>query len=375
MNLSTQLEELLSVEAFAFCRNVSSFGAEEGVSVWLTGGLVRDLFLGRSSKDLDISVSSMGVGFAEKLSRRYNIDVTAKFERYGCVALRLEDGSRCDIVPLRKEHYPAPAAPPEITFIDSIEEDLLRRDFSLNAMALSLQNSDFGELYDFYGGHEDLKTQTLRILHDQSFMDDPVRIFRGIRFAVRMNLALALETKDVLFDSYNKGAMKALPNKVFLREFESTFSSANISSLFKVLNEWELLKQMEWPGFSSGSPDSIVVKIDLIHGIIKSFLRNGKSIRTRKCSWLSVLAVIVLVPPKAHNYFLRRFTPPGHIVAYLDEVKKLYIEMKTGLSSGIEALREVLKRPRKTEILVGAIAVASNSKDDEMHFHEALNML
>jgi tRNA nucleotidyltransferase (CCA-adding enzyme) len=373
MNLSAELEELLSPEAFQFCRDVSALGAEDGVGVWLTGGLVRDLILGRSSKDLDISVSSRGTDFAKKLSKRFGIALSTVFERYGCVVLRLADGSRCDMVPLRQECYRAPAAPPEITYIDSIERDLFRRDFTVNAMAISLSHTEFGELRDFYGGLEDLHTKTLRVIHDKSFMDDPVRIFRGIRFAARMNLILAPESRDVLFRSYDEGALNFLKSDVFLREFESTFSAPHISLILGHLDNWAVFQQLGWPGLAEGFPPVVVTRLSLIWDIISTLLRSRRTLRVRKCSWLAVLAVLVLIPSGGMDYFMVRFSVPRYLVAYLDEVQVFSSELVSSLNAGSAALVECLKRPRKTETLVGAIAVASHNEEEKRRYIESLS--
>jgi len=345
VNLKSEFERLLSPVELKFCYALSTLAFDDGVRAWLTGGIVRDLLLGKGSKDLDISVSACDSSFVEKVANSMGLSVTARFEHYGCIVLKLSDGSRCDVLSLRKESYSRPAAVPDITFIDSIEKDLYRRDFTINAMAVSLNRENFGELLDFYGGYEDLQNRLLRVIHRKSLLDDPVRIFRGIRFAVRMDLSLADETTVILNEAYRQKALFALSSEVFLRELEHTFKAIAPVTAIDMMNQWRLWDALGWPG----NIGEILSHASFLRAVIEEVRKNKGYIKSRKCFWLGALSLLVLTPPQGLDYFCRRFSPPSYILNYLNEVKRLYLKLKD------TSVAEILVKPRKAEVLTGAL--------------------
>lgn len=158
--------------------------------VYLVGGAVRDLLLGRSRADLDLVVEGDAAALAARLGA-----TTAEHERFGTAKVVL-DGHEVDIATARRETYPEPGALPVVEPADSIEQDLARRDFTINAMALSLE--DPAEPIDAHGGRADLGAGQLRVLHAGSFVDDPTRALRAARYAARFGFALEPETERLL---------------------------------------------------------------------------------------------------------------------------------------------------------------------------------
>jgi tRNA nucleotidyltransferase (CCA-adding enzyme) len=167
-------------------RELGRLADESGISLYLVGGVVRDLLLKRATWDLDLTVEGDGMVFARAVADCYGAGV-ALFEQFATARLTLPDGLKVDIASTRSESYTKPAALPDVT-PSSLRDDLYRRDFTINAMAIQLNVNAFGTLQDPYQGQRDLKTKTLRVLHDNSFLDDPTRIFRGIRFVQRFGL-------------------------------------------------------------------------------------------------------------------------------------------------------------------------------------------
>ena len=157
-------------------------------AVYLVGGAVRDILLGEPGFDVDIAVEGDAIAFARALAEPLGGRVTAH-EKFGTAAVLYGEHERVDVVTTRTEFYDAPAALPSVERA-AIREDLFRRDFTLNAMAVSLKAADFGRLVDPFGGRRDLETGTLRVLHNLSFIDDPTRIFRAIRYESRYGLRL-----------------------------------------------------------------------------------------------------------------------------------------------------------------------------------------
>jgi tRNA nucleotidyltransferase (CCA-adding enzyme) len=156
--------------------------------VYLVGGTVRDILLGEDSFDVDIAVEGDAIAFARALGRSLGGRVTPH-EKFGTAVVKYSDDQRVDVVTTRTEFYDAPGALPTVERA-GLREDLYRRDFTINAMAASLKPDDFGRLVDPYGGRDDLENGVLRVLHNLSFIDDPTRIFRAIRYEARYGLRL-----------------------------------------------------------------------------------------------------------------------------------------------------------------------------------------
>jgi tRNA nucleotidyltransferase (CCA-adding enzyme) len=151
--------------------------------VYLVGGAVRDVLMGEPAFDLDIAVEGDGIAFGQTLADALG-GRAVPHEKFGTSIVLLPDGERVDVATTRTEFYDHPAALPRVEQA-SIRQDLFRRDFTVNAMAASLQGGDFGRLVDPFGGLADLEHGRIRVLHNLSFIDDPTRIFRAIRYENR----------------------------------------------------------------------------------------------------------------------------------------------------------------------------------------------
>jgi tRNA nucleotidyltransferase (CCA-adding enzyme) len=164
-------------------------------NTYLVGGIVRDALLGIPNYDIDIVVEEDGIGFGQKLADRFD----AKLEthrKFGTSVIVLENGQHIDIATSRVEYYKKPAALPIIES-GSIKQDLARRDFTINSLAVSLNKKNYGEILDYFGGRQDLKDKKIKILHKISFIEDPTRIFRAVRFEKRLGFLMDRVTEDL----------------------------------------------------------------------------------------------------------------------------------------------------------------------------------
>ena len=166
---------------------VTSLG-ERAEGIYLVGGTVRDILLGEESFDVDIAVEGDAIAFARALASALGGRFTPH-EKFGTAVVQYGDGGRVDVVTTRTEFYDAPGALPTVERA-GLREDLFRRDFTINAMAVSLKPDDFGRLVDPFGGRDDVVTGVVRVLHNLSFIDDPTRIFRAIRYEARYGFRL-----------------------------------------------------------------------------------------------------------------------------------------------------------------------------------------
>jgi len=166
---------------------VASIG-DRAEGVYLVGGTIRDILLGERSFDVDIAVEGDAIAFAYALAEALGGRATPH-QKFGTAVITYGDHEHIDVVTTRTEFYDAPGALPTVERA-GLREDLYRRDFTINAMAASLAPADFGRLVDPFGGRADLEARVLRVLHNLSFIDDPTRIFRGIRYEARYGFRL-----------------------------------------------------------------------------------------------------------------------------------------------------------------------------------------
>lgn len=195
--LPQDIKDLVSV-----CGEVAQ---NSGIRAYLVGGFVRDLILGVKNFDLDIVVEGDGIKFAEDLSIKLNGHLTCH-RRFGTATVSISKLKKVDIASSREECYPEPACLPSVK-AGSVKDDLKRRDFTINAMAISINKDDFGSIIDYFCGREDLKTGNIRILHDLSFIDDPTRILRAVRFAERYSFRIEKNTLMQLKKANNLGML------------------------------------------------------------------------------------------------------------------------------------------------------------------------
>ena len=181
---------------------VGKIADELKMKAYIVGGPVRDKLLGMPNYDLDFVVEGDGIKFAEVLNKKLKGRLIT-YKAFGTATIELK-GKRIDVVTARKESYKYPAAYP-IVKPGAIKDDLFRRDFTINAMALAIDKKGFGRLVDFYGGQKDLTKGVIRVLHDKSFMDDPTRIFRAVRFSVRFGFKIEPHTKRLMKEAVMGG--------------------------------------------------------------------------------------------------------------------------------------------------------------------------
>jgi tRNA nucleotidyltransferase (CCA-adding enzyme) len=175
--------ELSGLTALAKVFEAVAAASEPYDGVYLVGGTVRDILLGEPNFDVDIAVEGDAIGLARSVADALDGRVRAH-SKFGTAVVVYGDDQRVDVVTARTEFYHAPAALPSVEHA-TIREDLFRRDFTINAMAVSLKGEDFGRLVDPFHGRRDLEAKTIRVLHNLSFIDDPTRIFRAIRYESR----------------------------------------------------------------------------------------------------------------------------------------------------------------------------------------------
>jgi len=231
--LRTTLKNRFKPALWQVLQDIAAAAQQRGWHVYLVGGAVRDLLLHRGataeqSPDLDLVVDGFyqtarvgaGVDLAEVIQARYpevDLQTYGRFQTAALVWHKDLDhplaALMVDIATARTEFYPYPAANPEVE-ASSIQQDLYRRDFTINAMAIRLTEPGAGQLLDFFGGLVDLQQQTIRVLHPNSFIEDPTRIYRAVRFAVRLEFTLDPQTEGFIHHAIESGIYAQMQQQV-----------------------------------------------------------------------------------------------------------------------------------------------------------------
>jgi poly(A) polymerase len=238
MNSEQTYKEFLKLKIF---KHISHVATNENIEAYVIGGFVRDSFLKRiNNKDIDIVVKGNGIEFARKLANFLGIKKISTFKTYGTAMLRFDDYD-IEFVGARKESYSHDSRNPVVEN-GSIKDDQNRRDFTINALALSLNKDNFGELIDPFNGMEDLYFRTIKtpLNPDITFSDDPLRMMRAVRFASQLDFVLEAKTLESI--SKNKKRIKIVSAERIHIELNKIIASKKPSIGFNLLFETGLLE-------------------------------------------------------------------------------------------------------------------------------------
>ncbi|MDX9702609.1 MAG: CBS domain-containing protein [Candidatus Auribacterota bacterium] len=204
----TKIEAVMTAEIMKVIEEIGQLADKYVYNVYLVGGVVRDILLGKKNFDLDIVVEGNGMEFARLLAGHFSGFCTLH-AKFATGVVTLLSGLKIDIATARMEYYQSPGALPTIE-TGSIKHDLSRRDFTINAMALKINASEFGELIDYFGGQQDIKNNIVRVMHNLSFIEDPTRIFRAIRFEQRLGFRIEKHTENLIKRAVNADLYKCI---------------------------------------------------------------------------------------------------------------------------------------------------------------------
>jgi len=221
---------------------IGAIADKNNIKIFVVGGFVRDLLFGRQDEDIDIVVEADAIRFAKILSEEFGIKFI-KHEGFKTATFR-KNGFRIDLATARKEFYAKPAVLPKIEPAN-IKEDLFRRDFTVNAMAISLNKDTFAELIDMYGGRQDLRYKKIRVLHDRSFIDDPTRIFRAIKFEQRLGFKIELYTLNLIKGAIALGLIEKLKKQRIKKEIDLILKEPKKDKIISRMHEFGIGRFIE----------------------------------------------------------------------------------------------------------------------------------
>lgn len=283
-NVADLMENSFSLKTLSLLRRVGTKAHELGMKAYLVGGTVRDILMGVHNMDIDISVE----GDAEKLVTSWDEPGcrATLHGRYKTGTITFPDGEKVDVATARREFYEYAAATP-IVQNSSLKQDLSRRDFTVNAMSISLDENDWGILTDNFGGRADLKDKLLKILHNLSFVEDPSRVLRGVRLEQRLNMSFEDNTMRLLKSAVRGGLLECLSTTRVRTELELISKESCFRKIFARMRDlgiWEAL----FPGMK------VTSNVDGRLHIMEHFMQQTKKhgIDFKGMEWLVGMAVV-----------------------------------------------------------------------------------
>ncbi len=268
-SINSRLDAAYSPEAQHILALAARLASEHGWEVYLVGGWVRDALLGITNTDLDISVVGDAHALAALLAQETGSEVEAH-DRFDTATLTVQNRRpdvqtlqpskskiqnpkskiHLDLVTARRERYETPGALPTVE-AGTIWDDLVRRDFTVNSMAASLTADGPGELVDPHGGLADLNAGLIRVLHTQSFQDDPTRLIRAVRFAERLGFRIEQETLELALQAIRDGALYTVSTDKVVRELLKVLEEPNAGAMLARLEKMGILQSihpaLHWP--------------------------------------------------------------------------------------------------------------------------------
>ncbi|WP_448588437.1 CBS domain-containing protein [Thermocrinis sp.] len=315
----------LSPEVERIAKDVGKVCKELGFRGYLVGGVVRDIVMGKPIWDLDFVIEGDGLRVAERIASIYGVNVHP-FPQFGTAHLRVGQ-FKLEFATTRRETYPHPGAYPLVEPA-SLKEDLIRRDFTINAMAISVMEEDLGTLIDYFGGLRDMKSKLIRILHPLSFVEDPVRILRALRFAGRFDFKLSKSTEKALTNALTLGVLKHAPKGRLLNELKLVFREEKLLDILRLYKHYKVMEQLtedfQWTL-------TLELKLEKLREVIAWHrIEFGKDI---EYGWLYL--ILLLENVKGED-FLVGMSAPGW-------VRELYSFYKTQANDVIRKLQQASK--------------------------------
>ncbi len=242
-NIKKLMLKNLSLKLFRFLESLGEVAEQTGYKIFIVGGFVRDLLLGVDNLDIDIVVEGNAIEFTEKLKGYLDIKADVHNKFLTAKVFFVQEEIEIDFATARTEYYEYPGALPNVDQTH-LKKDLYRRDFTINAMAIALNNGSFGRLIDYFGSRKDIQSGNIKILYNTSFIDDPTRILRGIRYEQRYGFSLEERTLEHLEKALEDEYLEKISGGRIRYELNRILEEENRIDIIKRLGELNVIKHL-----------------------------------------------------------------------------------------------------------------------------------
>lgn len=238
--MAGMLRERLPGKVFGLLKEFGKVADRLGFNAYLVGGLVRDVLLKRDNLDVDIVIEGDGISFAQAFAEHHDVRVRSH-KKFGTAVVIFPDGFKVDVASARMEYYESPGAPPVVE-TSSLKMDLFRRDFTINTLAIKLNERHYGTLIDYFGAQKDIKDKVVRVLHNLSFIEDPTRVLRAIRFEQRFGFKIGKLTLALMKNAVKINCFKDLSGRRFFLEMKLILKEEDPIKEIERMEEFNLLQ-------------------------------------------------------------------------------------------------------------------------------------
>lgn len=265
-NIASLLRRELPEETVRILEEAGKLGDRLRMPVYAVGGFVRDLLLHRKNLDIDLSVEGDGILFAERLAEHLDGRIRPHL-KFKTAIVFYDNGAggeqHLDVATARLEYYEYPGALPTVE-LSSIKMDLFRRDFTINALAIQLNPDRFGMLIDPFGAQRDMKERSIAVLHSLSFIEDPTRILRAVRFERRFNFKISVQTERLIKNALSLDMVAHLSGPRVFNELKHVFDEREAPSCIRRMDNWNLLRMIHPALKLTPGKDILITSIDEI---------------------------------------------------------------------------------------------------------------
>ncbi len=303
------MRERLPKPILSILAQAGQVAKELGFQAYVVGGFVRDLFIRQDNLDVDLVIEGDGIAFAKTFAARYGARARV-FQKFKTAVIIFPDGFKIDVATARTEYYDSPGALPIVEY-SSIKMDLYRRDFTINTLAVNLNPEEFGMLLDFFGAHRDMKERCISVLHNLSFVEDPTRVFRAIRFEQRFGFRISKLTINLIHNAVKNNFFDRLSGVRLFHELELILHEGNPIPAIARLAELDLLKAIHprlW--FDEGTRNMLERVQAVLSWMDLSYLEEKYE------RWLVYfLGLVEPLNPDEIKDLMQRFRPPPKLAA------------------------------------------------------------
>jgi tRNA nucleotidyltransferase (CCA-adding enzyme) len=370
-NVSKKMQKQLPKRIMNLLRLLGAYGSERKTPVYVVGGFVRDLLLNVENLDVDIVVEGDGPEFGKFVAEQLMIKYVVH-EKFNTCSLFFKDGFRIDVATARTEYYESPAELPKVE-VSTIKKDLYRRDFSINAMAIKLNQETFGTLLDFFNSKKDLEEGIIKVLYSLSFVEDPTRILRAIRFEQRYNFQIDEQTCEYMKKTVKNEYLEKVTGPRIRDELEKILKEPKPLKSIRRMGEFKIISHLFPFSYYTPTLDKDVEKLFELYGY---FEKNYKQY-TQNVRFLHLLLFVLLqyTPEETVKFIEYRYGLPGNFYDNLAEARESFEKLNELKHPQYSHFFDCIKILNSEQIIFVAVKLKENLREKLFKYFDKIENL